>query len=109
MIFGHKQMTYMFDIWRLCFSQALCLASAAAKTSSWNGFGCVRICAAIASACARMDYMRGGMARCAVACEVPAGRAISVGFRRNCIQQFSICNLAVSKRLFEDFPVKSNQ
>lgn len=42
MIFGHKQMTYMFDIWRLCFSQALCLASAAAKASSWNGFGCAR-------------------------------------------------------------------
>jgi len=64
------------------------LARAAAKASSWNGFGCAAVfCAAIASACARMDYTRGGMARCAVACEAPAGRAISVGFRRNCIQR----------------------
>jgi hypothetical protein len=47
---------------------------------------CAVFCAAIASACARMDYTRVGMARCAVACEAPAGRAISVGFRRNCIQ-----------------------
>ena len=31
----------MFDIWRLLFSVRECdLASAAAKASSWNGFGC---------------------------------------------------------------------
>lgn len=35
-----KQMTYMFDIWRLFFCRALCLASAAVNASSWNGFGC---------------------------------------------------------------------
>ena len=41
---------------------------------------CAGFRAAIASACVRMDYTRVGMARCAVACEAPAGRAISVGF-----------------------------
>lgn len=88
-------MTYMFDIWRLLFSVQECdLAREAVKASSWNGFGCGLICAAIASACARMDYTRGGMARCAVACEAPAGRAISVGFRRNCIQ----CIKCMSRR-----------
>jgi hypothetical protein len=36
-------MTYMFDIWRLLFSVRECdLARAAAKASSWNGFGCAR-------------------------------------------------------------------
>lgn len=35
-------MTYMFDIWRLCLSRTLCLARAAVKASSWNGFGCAR-------------------------------------------------------------------
>ena len=38
-----KQMTYRFAIWRLCFSRTLCLARAAAKASSWNGFGCARV------------------------------------------------------------------
>lgn len=34
-------MTYMFDIWRLLFSvRELDLERAAAKASSWNGFGC---------------------------------------------------------------------
>jgi hypothetical protein len=37
------------------------LARAAAKASSWNGFGCGRACVAIASACARMDYLRDGL------------------------------------------------
>lgn len=33
----------MFDIWRLLFSVRECdLECAAAKASSWNGFGCVR-------------------------------------------------------------------
>lgn len=41
-------------------------------------------CAAIASACARVDGMRVGLPRGAVACEAPAGRGNSVGFRRNC-------------------------
>ena len=37
-------MTYMFDIWRLLFSvRELDLARAAAKASSWNGFGCGRL------------------------------------------------------------------
>lgn len=31
------------------------MARAAVKASSWNGFGCARICAAIASACERVD------------------------------------------------------
>ena len=36
-------MTYMFDIWRLLFSVGeRDLARAAAKASSWNGFGCGR-------------------------------------------------------------------
>ena len=38
-----KQMTYRFAIWRLLFSappRNLILARAAAKASSWNGFGC---------------------------------------------------------------------
>lgn len=34
------------------------LACAAAKASYCNGFGCARICAAIASACACVDEMR---------------------------------------------------
>lgn len=51
-------MTYRFAIWRLCFSRTLLLARAAVKASSCNGFGCARICAAIASACARVDGMR---------------------------------------------------
>ena len=38
--------------------RTLILARAAVKASSWNGFGCVLICAAIASACARVDYLR---------------------------------------------------
>ena len=34
----------MFDIWRLLFSvRELDLERAAAKASSWNGFGCARI------------------------------------------------------------------
>ena len=36
-------MTYMFDIWRLCLSRTLCLARAAVKASSWNGFGCALV------------------------------------------------------------------
>jgi len=32
-------MTYRIAIWRLCFSRTLFLARAAAKASSWNGFG----------------------------------------------------------------------
>ena len=57
------------------------LARAAAKASSWNGFGCVRYFVRLLQVLVRiMDYTRVGMARCAVACEAPAGRAISVGF-----------------------------
>lgn len=37
-------------------------------------------CAAIASACARVDCLRGGLPRCAVACEAPAGRGNPVCF-----------------------------
>jgi hypothetical protein len=36
-------MTYRFAIWRLCFCRTLSLARAAAKASSWNGFGCALI------------------------------------------------------------------
>ncbi len=74
-------MAQMFDL-RTFFSPVgnLLLARAAAKASSWNGFGCGRGCAAIASACARVDWMRGGLPRCAVACEAPAGRGNPDGF-----------------------------
>jgi hypothetical protein len=55
-------MTYMFDIWRLLFLVGnLIVARAAAKASSWNGFGCgldvrplqvlVRVWTACAVAC----------------------------------------------------------
>jgi hypothetical protein len=80
-------MTYMFDIWRLLFSVGDCdLARAAAKASSWNGFGCGLDVRAVASACARMDYTRVGLPRGARACEAPAGRGNPEGFWRNCIQ-----------------------
>ncbi len=37
-------------------------------------------CVAVASACVRVDGMRDGLTRCAVACEAPAGRGNPVGF-----------------------------
>jgi hypothetical protein len=84
-------MIYRFAIWRLLFSVwNLLLARAAAKASSWNGFGCGLHCVAVASACARVDCLRGGLPRCAVACEAPAGRGNPEGFWRNCIQQVYI-------------------
>lgn len=80
-------MTYTPRMCAFAFqSDGLDLARAAAKAKLLEWLWMCAACAAIASACGRMDYTRVGMARCAVACEAPAGRAISVGFRRNCIQ-----------------------
>ncbi len=93
-------MTYMFDIWRLLFSvRERDLERAAAKAGSCNGFGLRLGCVALACACARVDWMRGGLPRCAVACEAPVGRGNPVGFWRNCIQQLAIRNLTDSKRI----------
>jgi len=68
-------MTYMFDIWRLRFCRRLILARAAAKASSRNGFGCAWICAAIASACARVGELRDGLPRGAAGCARPRAGA----------------------------------
>lgn len=84
----------MFDI-RPVFSRVgnCDLVCAAVKASSWNGLGCARYFVRPLQLLVRVDYTRAGMARGAVACEAPAGKAISVGFRRNCIQ---CTNVAVS-------------
>jgi len=75
----------------------LLLARAAARASSWNGFGCARLCAAIASACARVDWMRDGLPRGAVGLRPSAGRGNPVGFRRNCCQ----CIKCMSSKICE--------
>ena len=50
-------------------------------------------CNSAARQCANARLVKSravGMGRGAMACEAPAGRAISVGFRRNCIQRLCL-------------------
>ena len=77
-------MTYRVAIWRLCLSRTLYLARAARKGKLLEWLWLCAECAAIASACVRVDVLRDCLPRGAVACEAPAGRGNSVGFRRNC-------------------------
>jgi hypothetical protein len=84
-----KQMTYRIAIWRLCFCRTLLLARAPAKASSCNGFGCGLNVRPLQVLVRMWTVLCAGMARGAAGLRPSAGRAISVGLRRNCIQRFA--------------------